>query len=243
MKTRSSLLMFAVAFAAVVMPQQMQAQTYLPQIADGGNWYTAIMINNTSTASAIVNLTFFQDTQSGATIPWNPPFVEVSSTNSISVPAGGTVYIHTAGTATALTQGWAQVTKTQASVEVTAIYTYESFAGRPNQDGTSPATAGGSRILVPFDATSGYSTGLAIVNPTGGAEPIGVNIELDSGAIPLAPNTMISLPSNGQRAFNLTDFFPAAAGHRGQIEFVSDGTIAVAAFRINPTVALTSIPV
>lgn len=170
LKTRSILLGLSFAVAAVMIPQHLQAQTYLPQIADGGNWYTAIMLNNTSTTTAFVKLAFFQDTTNGATTPWSPPFVEVSDTNSIRVPAGGAVYIHTTGTASALSQGWAQVTTGTPSVQVTAVYTYEAFAGRPNQDGTSLATAGGSRIVVPFDATSGYSTGVAIVNPTGVGE-------------------------------------------------------------------------
>jgi hypothetical protein len=241
MKTRSSLLMFAIVLLALIAPAHMQAQTtYLPYIVDGGNWYTAIMINNTGVTTAVVNLTFFQRTTGGVPAPWIPPFVEMSSTNRIVVAAGGVVYIHTPGIAQGLTQGWGQVTATLSSVEVTAIYTYKSFAGRPDQDGTSPATAGSSRVLLPFDETTGYSTGVAIVNPTGGSEDIVINIETDSGVI---NTSQITLPSNGLVAFDLGSVV-SLLGHRGQIEFVSNnGTIAVAAFRINPTVALTSIPV
>ncbi len=94
----------------------------------------------------------------------------------------------------------------------TAIYTYESFAGRPNQDGTSQAAVGATRILVPFDVTPGYSTGIAVVNPTGSAENISVNIELDSGAT--SQSSLPSLPPAGQTAFSIATQFPATAGHR-----------------------------
>lgn len=231
----------AIASAVILSAAVGSAQTYLPQIADGGNWYTAILLNNTTISAGTVSINFFQDTSNGATSPWNPPFGEVSSTQNLSVPAGGVLYIHTAGTAATLTQGWGLVTGSP-GVTATAIYTYESFAGRPNQDGTSQAVAGATRILVPFDATTGYSTGLAVVNPTGSAENISVNIELDSGTI--SQSSLPSLPAGGQTAFSIAAQFPATAGHRGQAEFyVSSGSIAIAAFRINPTLALTSLPV
>jgi hypothetical protein len=80
------------------------------------------------------------------------------------------------------------------------------------------------------------------VNPTGTAENVSVNIELDSGAI--SQTSLPSLPANGQVAFDIATQFPATAGHRGQAEFyVSSGNLSIAAFRFNPTVALTSIPV
>ncbi len=231
----------AIATAMILSSAVASAQTYLPQIADGGNWYTAILLSNATASAGTASISFFQDTANGATSPWNPPFVEVSSTAELSIPAGGVLYIHTTGTAAALTQGWAQVNGSP-GVNATAIYTYESFSGRPNQDGTSQASLGATRILVPFDATPGYSTGIAVVNPTGSAENISVNIELDSGAI--SQSSLPSLPPAGQTAFSIAAQFPATAGHRGQAEFyVSSGGIAIAAFRFNPTLALTSLPV
>jgi hypothetical protein len=74
---------------------------------------------------------------------------------------------------------------------------------------------------------------------------VAVNIELDSGGIVLG--TPLTLPANGQLAFNMASEFSFTAGHRGTAEFFvtsgTSGTLAIAAFRINPTVALTSIPV
>ena len=228
--------------AAALLPALGQGQvTVLPQIADGGNWYTTIVLENTTTNAAQATLVFAQNIGGGVAGPWNPPFVEVTSTQNMLVAAGGTVSIHTPGTATALTQGWCQVLA-PVGVVAYAIYTYESFAGRPNQDGTSQALAATSRVLVPFDATSGYSTGVALVNPTAVNETVSVNIQLDNGFITQA--TLPSIATFGQMAFDMATQFPSVAGHKGLAEFyVLTGNLAAAAFRINPTVALTSIPV
>jgi len=228
--------------AAVLLPAMANAQaTILPQIADGGNWYTTIVLENTTTNAALATLNFLQNTGGGGATPWSPPIVEGISTQNIQVPAGGTLSIHTPGTAANLTQGWCQLVA-PTGVTAYAIYTYESFNGRPNQDGTSQALLPTSRVIVPFDATDGYSTGVAIVNPTAVAETISVNIELDNGAI--TQTTLPSISSAGQLAFNMATQFSFVAGHKGLAEFyVTNGSVAAAAFRFNPTLALTSLPV
>ncbi len=228
--------------AAVLLPAMANAQaTILPQIADGGNWYTTIVLENTTTNAALATLNFLQNTGGGGATAWSPSIVEGISTQNIQVPAGGTVSLHTPGTAANLTQGWCQLVA-PTGVTAYAIYTYESFNGRPNQDGTSQALLPTSRVIVPFDATNGYSTGVAIVNPTAVAETISVNIELDNGAI--SQTTLPSMSSAGQLAFNMATQFSFVAGHKGLAEFyVTNGSVAAAAFRFNPTLALTSLPV
>jgi hypothetical protein len=231
-----------VALAALLtVAATCQAQTQIfPQLTDGGDWRMAIILENTTASATTASLTFYQDTANGATVAWNPPFIEVSNTQNMAIPAGGTLYMHTPGTAATLSQGWGQLTGT--GVTGFAIYTYESYSGRPDQDGTSLATTASSRILVPFDCTTGFATGFAIVNPTAAAEVISVNIETDSGQV--TQTSLPSLPANGQIAVVTSTEFPATVGHRGMAEFyVSSGSISVAAFRFNPTLALTSLPV
>jgi hypothetical protein len=228
--------------AAVLLPAMANAQaTILPQIADGGNWYTTIVVENATANASLATLNFLQNTGGGGVTAWSPPIVEGISTQNIQVPAGGTVSLHTPGTAANLTQGWCQLVA-PTGVTAYAIYTYESFNGRPNQDGTSQALTPTSRVIVPFDATDGYSTGVAIVNPTAVAETVSVNIELDNGAI--TQTTLPSMTSAGQLAFNMATQFSFVAGHKGLAEFyVTNGGVAAAAFRFNPTLALTSLPV
>jgi hypothetical protein len=85
---------------------------------------------------------------------------------------------------------------------------------------------------------------MAIVNPTGSSETVYVNIQNDDGVITQTTLTA-PLPANGQLAFALAQQFPVTAGHRGLAEFyvTTGGGIAISAFRFNPTIALTSVPV
>ena len=222
------------AFAATC-----EAQTQIfPQLTDGGGWRMAIFLENTTATTTTASHSFYQGTANGATTPWNPPFVQTSNTQNIPIPAGGTYYLSTPGTAATLSQGWGQLTGT--GVVGFVVYTLESYAGRPDQDGTSQATTAASRILVPFDNTTGFATGFAVVNPTGSAETISVNIETDTGAV--TQTQLPSIPAAGQLALVAATQFPWTVGHRGMAEFyVSSGSISIAAFRFNPSLALTSL--
>jgi len=229
------------SLAILLLPGFCGAQTILPQIADGGDWRTTVVLVNTTTSAASVSLDFYEDVTDGATQAWNPPFEEVASTLDLNLPAAGTMFLHTPGTAKAVSQGWGQVVAPP-GVAAYAIYTYEGSSGTLQNDGTSVATSAATRVLVPFDNTSGLVTSLAVVNPTGSAEPVSVNIQTDTGVISQA--SIPSLAANGQIAFLTAQQFPATANARGLLEFyVSSGSIAAVSLRANPTLALTSSPV
>src|SRR5579872_2751047 len=226
-------LLIAVPFA--------QAQTLIiPQMADGANWQTTLVLTNTTASATSASVNFFQDIGGGATQSWTPPFVEVNSTQNLALPAGGTLFLHTPGTASALTVGWGQLQPNPAVVAY-AIYTLR-VPGRQDQDVTSAAAPGATRYLVPFDNTKGFVTSIAIANPTNAAESISVGIETSSGASSLP--SPISLPGLGHTTFVLPTKFAATMGQTGLIEFSSaSGTFSVLALRTNPTGAFATAPV
>lgn len=217
-----------------------QGQTLIPQIADGGGWQTTLVLTNTSATSATASLSFFQDLGSGATQAWNPPFLEVSSTQNLTLPAGGTLFLHTSGTAGATTAGWAQMTA-GSSVAAYAIFT-ERVAGRQDQDATAAAAASATRVLVPFDNTNGFLTSIAIANPTAASESISVGIQPASGAVSFP--AAITLPAQGHTAFTMPQQFSTSSGQTGLLELAPvSGSISVVALRFNPSNAFTAIPV
>ena len=176
--------------------------------------------------------------QRRATQPWNLAFVEGGSTQSVSVPGGGTLFLHTLGTNSGTSVGWAQIQSSSAGVVAYAIFT-QRVPGRTDQDGTASAAASASRILVPFDNSTGFATTIAVANPTGASEAISVNVELDSGTTSQA--FLPALPAQGHAAFALSQQFPATSGHRGLAEFyVSSGSFSIIALRFNPTGAFTA---
>jgi hypothetical protein len=56
-----------------------------------------------------------------------------------------------------------------------AIFT-QRISGRTDQDGTAPAAAAASRILVPFNNSPGAVTTMAIANPTLSSVTVNVGI-------------------------------------------------------------------
>jgi hypothetical protein len=150
------------AIAALLFTAALgHAQTLIiPQIADGGAWQTTLVLTNTTSTATSVSLSFYQETNGEATQPWNLAFVEGGSTQSVSVPGGGTVFLHTLGKNSGTSVGWAQIQSTSTGVVAYAIFT-QRIPARTDQDGTAPAAASASRILVPFDNSSGSATTIA----------------------------------------------------------------------------------
>ena len=196
MRTRSTLIHLLMMFPLTLSLGHAQTQI-IPQVADGGAWQTTLVLTNTGATSATASLTFFQSNGNGdgTTQSWNLPFQETSSAQTLSLPAASTTFLHTLGTAANLTEGWGQL-QAGANVVAYAIFT-QTVLGRQNQDGTAPAAAAASRILVPFNNTSGFATSIAIANSSTVSESIAVAVQPASGAA--AQLSSISLPAGGYR--------------------------------------------
>jgi hypothetical protein len=181
MKTilRNSILTALFSMACMCAQEQV-----IPQVADGGGWRSIVVATNTTSSDTVAAFTFNKDTgTSGATEPWTPPFLEGSAA-ALNLPAGSSVFLHTPGTAAAVTQGWAQLTAGPGVVAY-VIYTYTA-PGNPKQDATAPAAATASRILAPFDNTTGLVTTMAVVNPN--PIPLSILANFQSTETTLTPN-------------------------------------------------------
>jgi hypothetical protein len=213
----------------------------LPHVLDGGGWQSTIVITNTNVTAASVTLIFHQDVGT-TTQPWNPPFQEVSSTSGMIMVPGSVIYLHTNGTAAALTEGWAEM-DADAGVSAYIVFTNKLPAGGVQYDeGTAPAVAASNRILVPYDDSNGFVTGIAIVNPTTSDQAISVGFRTTDGLV--AVSALPTLPALAHTAFVLSQTFPTIAGHRGLAEFYSaTGNISMIGLRFNPTQSFTAAPV
>jgi hypothetical protein len=216
------------------------AQTLtIPHVVDGGGWQSTIVLTNRATAPASATLIFNSDTTGGGTQPWTPPFVETSSTTGLVLISGSSLFLHTTGTAAALTEGWAEL-DADAGIVAYVVFTYR-FPGHQDDEGTAPAVAATNRILVPYDDSSGFVTGIAVVNPTGTAQDISVGFQTTTGAV--AFGALPTAPPQGHMAFVLSQQFPVIAGHAGLAEFYSaTGNISMIALRFNPTLSFTAAP-
>jgi hypothetical protein len=142
----------------------------ISQVVDGEVWQTTIVVTNTTAATANASLSFFVETSGNATQPWNLPFLEVASTQSMALAPAETLLLHTPGTAAVLSQGWGQL------LADPGVVAYAIFTKRPPgssvQVGTSPAKASVSSILEPFDNTSGNVAAMALANTSSAPETI-----------------------------------------------------------------------
>ena len=211
----------------------------IPDVVDGGGWQSTIALTNSTGSPANATLTFHSDTAGGGTQIWTPAFLDASSTSGLTIPGGSTTYLHTRGTAASLTQGWAQL-DADSGVIAYVIFT-NRVPGKQDQDATAPAVAGTSRILVPFDNSTGFVTAIAIVNPAATAQTIAVAFRVGSGQI--IQSNLPSVPALGHMTFVLPQQFTATAGQSGLAEFFSStGNFSLIALRFNPTLSSTAAP-
>ena len=212
----------------------------IPDVVDGGGWQSTIVLTNSNTSAASATLIFHSDTTGGGTQVWNPPLLEVSSTAGLPLTGGSSLFLHTPGTAAALTQGWAEL-NADTGVMAYVVFTHR-VPGRPDEDATAPAVPAANRILAPYDDASGFVSAIAFVNPTATAQTITVGFRTVEGAVALG--TLPSIPAQGHIAFLLAQQFPVIAGHRGLAEFYSStGNFSMIALRFNATFSSTASPV
>ncbi|HEY7388694.1 MAG TPA: hypothetical protein VH640_09300 [Bryobacteraceae bacterium] len=235
MKIAATAIFWSFVSSAPVLAQVL----IVPQITDGGGWQTTVVFTNMNTSAVSVSMSFYVETGGGNTSPWNLAFLETSSTSSISLPGSSTLYLHTPGTAGTTSVGWGQLTA-PSGVVAYAIFT-QRVTGRQDQDGTAPAVAGASGVLVPFDNSSGAVTAIAIANPTNSSETIQVGFRAANGTV---TQSSISIPAQGHTSFSLPSQFPTVAGQSGLAEFYdSGGSFSLIALRFNVTDSFTAAPV
>jgi len=224
-----------------LLAQSAQTLT-IPQVVDGGGWQSTIVLTNSSASAASATLIFHSETSGGNTQPWSPPLLEVSSTTGLVMTSGSSLYLHTNGTASALTVGWAEL-NADAGVMAYVVFTNSRPAGGVQYDeGTAPAVAASNRVLVPYDDSNGFVTAIAVVNPTAAAQTISVGFRTVDGLVAVSP--LPSVPAMGHTAFVLSQTFPVIKGHRGLAEFYSStGNISMIGLRFNPTQSFTAAPV
>jgi len=195
-----------------------------PQVVNGGGWKTSFLLVNLENHPVTFQILFFTD-------DGNDMFVPVGGLGlvrqvSVSLDTAGSTEFETTGSSNAfpdaLQQGWALLSQTtDDAIGGMAIFRQRVF-GRPDQEATVPIVSQfDSHFVLLFDNTAGFTTGLAVANPSLDSVSIPVTIRDQSGNV--IDNQFIRLGSYSHTAFNLPDFWPSTAGRRGAIEFLTSG--------------------
>ncbi len=216
------------------------------QIASGGGWKTTLTLLNLSSTQNSVRVVFRGDDGSPLTLPLMVTQQGVSQAVTAverTVEPGATLLIESEAPASSATVvGWAEVVSA-GPVSGFAIFRQRGLDGR-DSEGTAPLESSKtSSLILPFDNTTGFATGVALVNPTAQATIISATIRDDNGAqIGLEA---VSLPAMGHVSFAVADRFSVTSNRRGIIVFESTGGGAVAGLglRFSPFGTFTSVPV
>jgi hypothetical protein len=210
----------------------------ISQVADGSGWKTLITLVNLDTVPAPFTLRFWRADGTALAMPLTTgaPSEVVEGT----IPVGGTRVIETLGGASALVQGWAQLTSAR-NVGGLGVFR-QRVTGRPDQEAAVQLTTTGTKFVLPFDNTTDFVTSLALVNSSATlGSTITVVIRDENGAQIGADS--ITLPGRGYSAFALTDRFVATRLRRGTVEFNATSQITGLGLRFNSGGAFTSFPV
>jgi hypothetical protein len=218
------------------------------QIASGGGWKTTATIVNLSPARNAVRVAFRGDDGRALSLPLvvtqqrAQQTVTASSVDRTLEPGASLIVESEAPAASATLTGWAEVAST-GPVAGFAIFRYRSPGGSASE-GTAELDSGRiSTLILPYDNTAGFATGIALVNLTSEAAIVNATIRDDNGTqIGLEA---VSLAAMGHTAFNLADRYAITAGQRGIIEFRNQagGAITGLGLRFSPLGTFTSVPV
>ncbi len=211
----------------------------ISQVADGGAFKSTLLLTNAGTQAAPFTLRFWGDAGLPASLGFNnfPAGAQLMGTvapsglNTIegrAVPTDGT------------TVAWADMVASGAIGGVAILR--QRVPARPDFEASIPLTPPvASRLLIPFDNTSGFTTTLALANPGSAAVTVTVVVH-DVDGTNLPTTAPIALPGMGHTAFSGPDKFPSSAGRRGVLELTTGGPLFSAiAFRFNDSGAFTTL--
>jgi len=247
---KSTLFLLALAAMAAYGQQSttLGQAAVISQVADGDGWQTIISLNNIDAAPSLYKLSFFDDTGAPLSLQTD---VLTGPVIYGAIPAHGSVTIQTAGTKVSLSQGWALMETIFVQPLTSAITPGATTAGtvifrrpptvpRPSEASEPLDFSARSQWVLPFDHTNGYTSGLALVNPST-SQDISVFLTFfdASGAILLQPS--FTLPHGQHQAITLTQLYPQVIGRFGTLKITSSGpAVNVLGFHVSSSGVFTS---
>jgi hypothetical protein len=213
----------------------------ISQVADGAGWRTTIILANTGFGPANYRLRFWDGNGAPLSLPLGPDGNRPEITGTLGV--NGARFLQTDGTAGALSQGWAELL-TGDSIGGTAVFR-QTVPNAPASEGAVAIVSGASsirRMVIPFDNTQGFSTGIAIVNSDAARSANVMATFRDENGSNLL-SAPIPLASHGQIPFAVKTRYPALSNARGSVEF-SDASVELfgLGLRFSPLNTFTSLP-
>ncbi|MGE5644780.1 MAG: cohesin domain-containing protein [Acidobacteriota bacterium] len=208
----------------------------LEHVVAGGSWQTAFTLLNTSANPARARLVFRGNNG-------QPIQLALSPAADCTLAPGAMCEIDTAESeAGATLEGWAELQGPDGVVAFAVMR--RSLGGGEQSIAMLPfGQGGGLPLVVPFDNTNGFLTGIALAN---GAPDTPAELTLalrDESGVSISEEPL-TLPAGGHTSFVAGDKYPALRGLRGSIEVRGPAdTIRVLGLRFAPDGSFTPFPV
>ena len=189
-----------------------------------------LIVLNTSPFPATVRLNFFADSGTPLALPLNLPQTPggkamLGSTLERTMAVGATLVIDTASAGPLSQTGWVQVLSTG---EVAGYDNFRLATGTGYREVFLPMqSANASALVLPFDHTAEYGTGIAVANSSMTSGSVRITLRDDLGNLILSTTTQV--PMQGHTSFDLAGQYPVTAGLRGTIELEGAGAAGIGA--------------
>ena len=217
-------------------------------VASGEGWKSTFTLMNLAATESIARLVFWDDGGSPLLLPFTfPSNPRLSPTTGsavdVTIPSNGVVVVEAGAPGQSpIRTGWAEL---QASGAVLGWATFgQQFNNGYAIEALVPMeTRKASSMILPFDNSNGFSTGVALANSS---DTTPVNIQMlfrDVDGQQLLTD-IVSMPARGHRSFSLSERYPSLAGQAGGLELTNPtgGAISVLGLRFSQRGSVTSIP-
>ncbi len=214
----------------VIAPPRGRAPVTIPHIADGGGFRTLILLTNPHATAEGVRIEAF----TGDGLSWPLGF------EPVTIPAGGTVALETAGEGAEAVSGWARVVSARA-LAGTVVFR-RTLATGVQESAVPLRRSAPARWLFPFDERGGTVTGLALANSDPESAASVRVLALNEAGSPFHDAALPAVPALGHRAFVLSEWLPELKGRRGVLELsVSGGALAAVPLRFSGEGVMSSV--
>jgi hypothetical protein len=214
----------------VIAPPRGRAPVTIPHIADGGGFRTLILLTNPHATAESVRIEAF----TGDGLSWPLGFPPVT------IPAGGTVALETAGAGAEAVSGWARVVSARA-LAGTVVFR-RTLATGVQESAVPLRRSAPARWLFPFDERVGTVTGLALANSDPESAASVRVLAMNEAGTPFHDAALPAVPALGHRAFVLSELIPELKHRRGVLELsVSGGAVAAVPLRFSAEGVMSSV--
>jgi hypothetical protein len=217
----------------------------LTHIAAGGGWTTVISLINTSAAQVTLQVVLRGDDGNALGLPVTitqrgaAQTVTASSVNATLSP-NETVLIATGGQTGSTQVGWADV-QSSGPVNGYAIFRQNTSSGTASEGTVPLQTQITSKLVLPYDNTTGYVTGVALANLSSFGTVTASVYGVDGTLLGSQP---LTIAGNGHTSFSLPERLPLTASRQGIVVFQSTGGNGLTGLglRFSPLFSFTSVP-